>query len=264
MPIVSSIDSLNVEEDLFKAIAYRVTGHAINIHNEFGRLYNENIYKQELLYRLKYEYEKVAVEVPQVVTFKDFRKVYYVDLVVNGNVPFELKAVDAISDINKAQILNYLYLTGLQRGKILNFRTDRVKGEFASTTLTHEARHKFTFDADRVSSPDADKMTNLLYELCCDWGVFLKTSLYSEALTYLLGGEDRVIQKVPVSFQGRKLGYQKMHLLNHSEAFKVTSFKDGLGCYESHLDKLLSKTPLEAVYWYNFNNHDVELKVVKK
>ena len=46
---------------------------------------------------------------------------YLADIVVEGEVILELKAVDSLQKINEAQLLNYLKATGYKLGLLVNF-----------------------------------------------------------------------------------------------------------------------------------------------
>ena len=263
MPIISAVNPDELDEEEFKSIAYRVVGHAIAIHNEFGRLYNEGIYKNELRHRCLADYDRVDIESPIIVSYKSFSKTYYQDMVINGIAPFELKAIETITDVERSQTLNYLYLTGLQQSKILNFRPSKIDYPFVSTHLTLEKRQDFSFFLESKLSSDGQRLTDSFHELCTDWGAFLRTTLYTEALTNLMGEQKTVIKKVPVSYQGRQLGYQKMHLINSDEAFKITAFTDDIQSYEYHLQKMITKTPLKCIIWYNMNHHKITIKTIQ-
>ena len=52
---------------------------------------------------------------------------YFVDILVDNKIILELKTVDAISDVHKAQVLNYLRATGIKLGLILNFAKPRFE-----------------------------------------------------------------------------------------------------------------------------------------
>ena len=52
---------------------------------------------------------------------------YFADLIAEGAVIVELKAVKNIEDIHLAQTLNYLKVTGLKLGLIINFGKPRVE-----------------------------------------------------------------------------------------------------------------------------------------
>jgi len=49
------------------------------------------------------------------------------DLIVDGKIVLELKAVSALTDVFKQQTLSYLKATGMRLGILLNFGTPRVE-----------------------------------------------------------------------------------------------------------------------------------------
>ena len=49
------------------------------------------------------------------------------DLIVDGKIVLELKAVSALTDVFKQQTLSYLKATGLRLGILINFGTPRVE-----------------------------------------------------------------------------------------------------------------------------------------
>jgi GxxExxY protein len=51
---------------------------------------------------------------------------FRLDLLVEGLVVVEIKAVEALVDVHRAQVLTYLKLTGLQVGLLFNFNTVRL------------------------------------------------------------------------------------------------------------------------------------------
>ena len=48
------------------------------------------------------------------------------DLVVNDVVIIELKAVEVVLPVHKAQLLSYMKLTGMRKGVLINFHTDNI------------------------------------------------------------------------------------------------------------------------------------------
>jgi GxxExxY protein len=51
----------------------------------------------------------------------DLGLAYRADLIVEGAVVIELKCVEALQDVHRAQLLTYLRLSGLKLGLLLNF-----------------------------------------------------------------------------------------------------------------------------------------------
>ncbi len=99
MPVRIEYDVRRLTQDEFAAIAYRVMGQLFEIHRDFGRLFDEEIYQRELLQRLP----EALGEVPVQVTFDSFCKTYYLDILFQGAI-FELKTVEAIAPRHRVAI----------------------------------------------------------------------------------------------------------------------------------------------------------------
>ncbi len=54
---------------------------------------------------------------------------YYADLVIEGSVIVEVKSVESLDDIHRAQLINYLRLSGLRVGLLINFARPKVEYE---------------------------------------------------------------------------------------------------------------------------------------
>ena len=52
---------------------------------------------------------------------------YRLDMLVNDLVVVELKAVEKLTDVHRAQILSYLKLSGIRLGLLLNFNVTRLR-----------------------------------------------------------------------------------------------------------------------------------------
>jgi GxxExxY protein len=76
-------------------------GKLFKIHEDLGRLFDEQIYRRELLQCLPEAHVEVLVEV----NFDSFSKRYYLDILFQGAI-FELKAVEAFAPRHRAQLLN--------------------------------------------------------------------------------------------------------------------------------------------------------------
>jgi GxxExxY protein len=109
MPIEQTVRAKLISDDEFHFHDYEVMGLAYSIHNDLGRLWNEKIYQNELAYRCqKAGFEKVDTEVAIHVSYQDFRKTLYTDLLLNNLLLYELKAVQALTGEHHKQTLNYL------------------------------------------------------------------------------------------------------------------------------------------------------------
>jgi len=250
MPITIRTPIRHLSQEQFGEVAYRVMRCVFEIHRDFGRLFDEKIYKRELFHR----YPGVQLEVPIEITHGSFRKVQYIDVLIDNGAPFEFKTVDAINPRHAAQLLHYLLLAGLSHGKLVNLRKDSVEHEFVNTTLTRDDRIHFeTADfgwAKKIIG--AEHFREVLIAVLRDWGTGLDLQLYEEAMTHLLGGEAHVVADVEVrSSAERVLGRQKLKLASPRVAFVVTTLTEGRNEYENHTRRLLRHTDLDAILWAN-------------
>jgi GxxExxY protein len=260
MPIHVAADVRPISEDVFKEIAYAVTGVAFDMHNEYGSLFAEKLFKYEFAAECrKRRLSPIEVEVPISVTFDDFVKQYFADLLVGGGALFELKVVAALNDEHRAQTLNYLFLLALYRAKLINLGALSVQHEFVSTTLTPTDRKRLAIHGDRwdATGESSVKLYQLLIAMLNDWGGFLQLPLYYDGLTHFFGGPDAVIRDIPVIREGREVARQKAHLLDPETAFKLTAVDSPLGMMEEHLRRFLNHTKLRAIQWVNLHQHDV-------
>ena len=111
------------------SLSKEIIGAAIEVHRILGPGLLESAYQKclerELTLRdLKFEKEK---QIP--IEYKGIKLDcgYRLDFLVEGLVIIELKAVEKILPIHKAQVLTYLKLQNLKLGLILNFNVPMLK-----------------------------------------------------------------------------------------------------------------------------------------
>ncbi|MBI2479004.1 MAG: GxxExxY protein, partial [Planctomycetia bacterium] len=170
--------------------------HIFSIHNEIGRFFDEKIYKQELARRMA----GVRLEEPIEVTFRTFRKPYFLDVLVADGGIFELKAVEALAGRHRAQLLNYLLLCDLAHGKLINVRPDVVEHEFVNTNWRYADRLKFAVAHERwnASIPGAAMLCEFLTAFLHDVGAGLEIAIYEEAAMHCFGGWEQIERDVRV------------------------------------------------------------------
>lgn len=101
----------------------QTVGAAIAVHRELGPGYLEMIYRKAMCIELEargltYEEERSVHVTYRGVQIAGQR----VDLIVEGLIVVELKAVTHFDQIHKAQLISYLKTTGLRGGLLINFR----------------------------------------------------------------------------------------------------------------------------------------------
>ena len=96
MPITPSLLLRPVSDDQFAIIDEAVMRCAYAVQNKFGRLFDEQVYENDLAARLRAEGFEVYTQVPIEVTHHGFKKTYFLDLVVN-HMLYELKVVATLT-----------------------------------------------------------------------------------------------------------------------------------------------------------------------
>jgi len=106
-----------------------IVSAAIEVHRLIGPGLLESVYhscmKKELINRgLSFE-----SEVPLSVKYKGeiFQDVYRLDLLVESKVVIELKAIERLADMHRAQLLTYLRLSNKKLGLLINFNESTLK-----------------------------------------------------------------------------------------------------------------------------------------
>ncbi|MBY5949917.1 GxxExxY protein [Algoriphagus marincola] len=114
-----------------EALTEQILSCAFKVHSKLGPGLLESAYQA----CLKYELEKlgfdVKSEVPVPLIYEEIKLEcgYRIDLLVEDQVILELKTVEQLTDVHKAQVLTYLKFSGYRVGLLLNFRTKSlVKG----------------------------------------------------------------------------------------------------------------------------------------
>lgn len=104
-------------------------GCSIEIHKQLGPGLLESAYKECLFYELIQNGLKVKREVPMPIIYKEINldHGYRMDLLVEDKVVVELKTVDFLTDVHKAQLLTYLKLGNYKLGLLINFNETLLK-----------------------------------------------------------------------------------------------------------------------------------------
>jgi GxxExxY protein len=110
-------------------ISEQIIGAAIDVHRALGPGLLESAYEACLAFELVSRGLKIEQQRALPVTYRDVKLDcgYRLDLIVEKSVAIELKAVDQLLPIHKAQLLSYLKLSGLKVGLLINFHTKLLK-----------------------------------------------------------------------------------------------------------------------------------------
>ncbi len=112
----------NNKDIIYKDLSYKVVGLGMEVHNKLGSGFLEKVYENALMVLLARN-EILAQQRAPVRVYFDGEVVgeYYADILVDDKIILELKTLDKIGDVHRAQVLNYLRATGRKLAMIFNF-----------------------------------------------------------------------------------------------------------------------------------------------
>jgi GxxExxY protein len=110
-------------------ITGQIVDAAMKVHTALGPGLLESTYEACLMYELSKRGLTVQNQVPLPVHDGEvvIEVGYRIDLLVAESVIVELKSVDEIAPIHKAQLLSYLKLSGKKVGLLINFNVELLK-----------------------------------------------------------------------------------------------------------------------------------------
>lgn len=110
-------------------IARSVVDGAMAVHRALGPGLLESAYELCLAHELERRGHAVARQMALPVVYEDIKLDggYRIDLVIDGDVIVEVKAVEALAPLHQAQLLTYLRLSGLRLGFLINFNVVLLK-----------------------------------------------------------------------------------------------------------------------------------------
>jgi GxxExxY protein len=110
-------------------LATKIIGAAIDVHRQLGPGLLESVYRDCMVYELKNRGLGIEREKTVPLRYKDleFQAAYRADIIVDGKVIVELKAVDNLLPVHAAQLLSYLRLSGCKLGLLINFNVAQLR-----------------------------------------------------------------------------------------------------------------------------------------
>ena len=102
---------------------YKIIGIAMEIHRILGKGFSEIVYKDAFEWELKQKGFFYEREKEYSVNYKGelLPHKFYADFVVFGNIILEVKSKKGIVEDHYAQVMNYLAISKLEIGLLINF-----------------------------------------------------------------------------------------------------------------------------------------------
>jgi GxxExxY protein len=120
-------------------LAREAIGAAIEVHRHLGPGFIETVYEEALVFELSLRGIPFERQKPVPVRYKGQNVGEgRIDLLVATELLVELKAVEALAPIHKAQVISYLKATGLHVGLLINFNVPVLKAGIQRVVLSQK------------------------------------------------------------------------------------------------------------------------------
>lgn len=119
---------MRITKKYINDLSYQIVGAAIEVHKTLGPGLLESVYEKCLLHELKLRGLMAEQQVFVPLDYKGlkFEVELRADVIVEKLIVVELKTVDIILPIHKAQLLTYLKLLNAPKGLLINFHSTNI------------------------------------------------------------------------------------------------------------------------------------------
>ena len=109
-------------------ISYKIRGAIFKVYNELGPGLFESVYEAALIYQLKKDGLQVKSQVAVPVYYDNIKLdlAFRLDILVEDKVIIEVKSVEELANVHFKQIINYLKITKLKLGILVNFNSEDI------------------------------------------------------------------------------------------------------------------------------------------
>ena len=109
-----------------------ITGVAMKVYNKYHYGLLESAYEAAMKYLLELDGHKVEQQVYLPIYWEDVKldQNYRMDLVIDDDIIVELKSIKFIGDEHRKQLQNYLNITHIKYGMLINFSPERLYSEW--------------------------------------------------------------------------------------------------------------------------------------
>jgi GxxExxY protein len=120
----------NAEKLLLKDEVYQIVGCAMDVLNEIGHGLLEKLYENALVVEFKLRGIAFDQQRRFDVSYKGVHIGEFIpDVITHGSIVVDAKVIDRITDHERGQMLNYLRITKLRVGVLVNFKNAKLEWE---------------------------------------------------------------------------------------------------------------------------------------
>ena len=113
---------------LLKEETHRIIGCSMEVINEIGHGFHEKIYENALVVEFRLQGIPYSQQPDYAVIYKQTQVGTYIpDLICFDSVVVDTKTIEKIGDHEIGKMLNYLKITGLHVGLIINFKNAKLE-----------------------------------------------------------------------------------------------------------------------------------------
>ncbi|HLV38141.1 GxxExxY protein [Xanthomarina sp.] len=114
---------------IYKEEAYKIIGICMEVHNQLGKGFNEVVYADALEIQLLDNNISYSREEKYAIIYKGnlLKHKYKADFIIDDKIVFELKAIECLNSAHIKQTLNYLAVSKLKLGLLINFGEESLK-----------------------------------------------------------------------------------------------------------------------------------------
>ena len=114
-------------EIIYEDLSFQVMSAVFEVHNVLGSGFLEKVYENALVKEFGIRNIPVETQKEISVLYKgEGVGNYYADILVDGKLIIELKAVEKLTRLHETQLLNYLKATGIKLGYLINMGSKSV------------------------------------------------------------------------------------------------------------------------------------------
>ncbi len=131
-----------ITQKYINQISYQVIGCAMEVHKQLGPGLLESVYEECMIEELRFKGLAVQAQqkVPLFYRGKALKTELRLDIIVNDLVILELKAVETMIPLYKAQLLSYLKLSNKPKGLLINFHTENIREQLVALVTDEFAK----------------------------------------------------------------------------------------------------------------------------
>lgn len=114
---------MTAEKIIFADEVYKIVGACFEVYNEMGCGFLESVYQECLGWEMGLQNIPYKAQYKLKLCYKNhpLEKTFEPDFICFEKIIVEIKAVSALIDEHRSQVINYLAATGMQVGVLVNF-----------------------------------------------------------------------------------------------------------------------------------------------